>query len=167
MTQAKLSADVLIDTLRIFELNNRNISEAARQINVNRTTFAHRLKTAQSLLSDDRPQIFDAARWTYPRMISIDAPKTRWIIGSDLHVWSGEPPIIYKAFIAVAKKLKVDGIILNGDIIDGARVSRHPAIRGSAAPKIEVEIETANTNCGRWAITICESIATSLRMQTS
>jgi len=76
-------------------------------------------------------------------MVRINAPNSRWIVGSDLHVWTGEPTLIYKAFCAVAKKLKVDGIILNGDIIDGARVSRHPAIRGSSAPKIDVEIETA------------------------
>jgi len=32
---------------------------------------------------------------------------------------------------------------MNGDIIDGARISRHPQIKGSTAPKIHQEIETA------------------------
>ena len=144
MPNKKLSVDVMIETMRLFEMNNRSIAEAARQINVNPDTFNHRLKLARERFPNGLPEGEDfRGRWTYPRMTAIQAPNTKWIIGSDLHIWSGEPPLIYKAFVSVAKKLKVDGIILNGDIIDGARISRHPSIRGSSAPKIDVEIETA------------------------
>jgi hypothetical protein len=144
MANPKLSVEVMVDTLRLWELNNKSIAEAARQINVKPDTFGHRLYKAQEHFPNGLPKAEHIqGRWTYPRMVHIAAPNSRWIIGSDLHVWTGEPTLIYKAFCAVAKKLKVDGIILNGDIIDGARISRHPAIRGSSAPKIDVEIETA------------------------
>ena len=144
MPNKKLSLEVMVETLRLYEMNNKSMAEAARQINVNPDTFHHRLKMAREKFPNGIPEEGEfQGRWTYPRMIGIEAPNTTWIIGSDLHIWNGEPPLIYKAFIAVAKKLKVDGIILNGDIIDGARISRHQSIRGSTAPKIEVEIETA------------------------
>jgi len=144
MPNPKLSVEVMVDTIRLWELNGQSIAQAARSININPDTFGHRLEKAKQHFPNGLPRSEHIqGRWTYPRMVRINAPNSRWIVGSDLHVWTGEPTLIYKAFCAVAKKLKVDGIILNGDIIDGARVSRHPAIRGSSAPKIDVEIETA------------------------
>lgn len=144
MSNSKMTDELLIDTLKIYEANSRNIIASAKSINVPVSTFGSRLIKAKARFPDGIPEKeFSQSRWTYSRLVHMEAPATRWIIGSDLHVWSGEPTLIFKAFIKVAKSLKVDGIILNGDIIDGARISRHPSIRGSKAPKIEVEIETA------------------------
>jgi hypothetical protein len=136
-----MSTELLIDTLKVYENNQRNERQSARSLNISRTTFQYRLAEAQAKFPEGPKEIPE--KWTYPRMISLELPKTTWIVGSDLHVWTGEPTLIFKAFCAVAKKLKVDGIVLNGDIIDGARISRHPSVRGSKAPKIEHEIETA------------------------
>ena len=144
MPAPKHSQELIFETLKLYESSGKSCAVAARTLNIPRTTFVSRLNIALERYPDG---ISDAAhpqsRWTYPRMVVVEAPSTRWIVGSDLHVWSGEPTLIFKAFVKVAKMLKVDGIVLNGDIIDGARVSRHPSIRNSSAPKIEKEIETA------------------------
>ena len=143
MPTPPMSKELMVETLRVLAANGNSPTQAARSIGVNIKTFWARIDTAKKHFPDGIPEHFTQGRWTYPRMITKDLPGTRWIIGSDLHVWSGDPTLIYQAFIKVAKSLKVDGIIMNGDVIDGARISRHPAIRGSKAPKIEVEIETA------------------------
>jgi len=143
MPTPPISFELLLETLRVFESNNNNISAAARSLNIPRQTFEYRLNRAKEQFPSGSPEQNINGRWTYPRIIMKDVPNTRWVIGSDLHIWDGDPPLIYKAFVKVCKSLKPDGIILNGDVIDGARISRHPSIRGSKAPKIEKEIETA------------------------
>jgi len=143
MAALPLSIEIMIETLRIWEDNNRNAWAAARSINIPSQTFQHRLMKAKEKFPNGVPDKISAKSWVYPRLVRKELPSTTWIIGSDLHIWEDEPPVIYKAFIKVAKSLKVDGIILNGDVIDGARISRHPSVRGSKAPKIEKEIEAA------------------------
>jgi predicted phosphodiesterase len=143
MAAVPLSIEVMIETLRIWEENKRNAWASARSINIPSQTFQHRLMKAREKFPNGVPEQISAKTWVYPRLVRKELPSTTWIIGSDLHIWENEPPVIYKAFIKIAKSLKVDGIILNGDVIDGARISRHPSVRGSKAPKIEKEIEAA------------------------
>ena len=145
MATPQMSVELMIETLKIYESSGRNLYESAKSINIPYTTFQSRLYKAKEKFPDGIPEVNApiVGKWTYIRLVSIVEPSTRWIVGSDLHVWSGDPTIIFKAFCKVARDLKVDGIVMNGDIIDGARVSRHPQIKGSAAPKIHQEIETA------------------------
>jgi len=143
MATPLLSPEILIETLRVWEENKCVDVAAARSIGINVKTFTHRRNQAQILFPNGIPEHTINGRWLYPRIITKQAPSTTWVIGSDMHIWDGDPPLIYKAFVKVCKIVKADGIILNGDIIDGARISRHPQTRGSRAPKIEKEIETA------------------------
>ncbi len=46
------------------------------------------------------------------------------LIGSDAHYWPGPPSTANRAFVHACKHLKPSGVILNGDVIDGARISR-------------------------------------------
>ncbi len=47
------------------------------------------------------------------------------LVASDCHYWPGVVTVAHQAFCALAKKLKPAMVILNGDILDGARISRH------------------------------------------
>lgn len=49
------------------------------------------------------------------------------LIGSDAHIWPGPLTTAQRAFIEMAKRLQPSAIILNGDVFDGAKISRHPA----------------------------------------
>lgn len=145
MAQADLSTEVLLDTLKVYELSERNAVAAAAMLGIPRSTFNNRLQRAQQKFSkldfSTHPQVL--AKWTYPRMVQVVAPKSTWIIGSDFHLWDDQPTLIYKAFVKLAKELKVTGVIANGDVLDGARVSRHGLPMGTKAPKIDREIEAA------------------------
>jgi predicted phosphodiesterase len=138
-----LSDEILIETLRIYEQSGKNAQAAARTTGLPSNTFKARLMRAQTRYPNGVPDKPTTGQWMYPRMIAKEIPNSIWVIGSDIHVWDGDPPLIYKAFVKICKSLKADGIILNGDVIDGARISRHLPTRGSRAPKIEKEIETA------------------------
>ena len=78
------------------------------------------------------------------------------IIGSDAHYWPGIVTTAHRAFVHFVAKFQPKCVILNGDVFDGASISRHPSIgwesKPSVIPEIEackarlVEIETAAKN---------------------
>lgn len=146
MVAKPVSDDVLLESLRVLALHDKNVAASAAYFKLPTSTFRSRIDMAK-LRFPDWEQMFKEVqprrKWTHERMVHIDAPNTTWIIGSDLHIWEKEPSLIYKAFCKVAKVLKVDGIILNGDVIDGGRVSRHPTLLHNYAPRIDQEVEYA------------------------
>ena len=62
------------------------------------------------------------------------------LIGSDCHYWS-EVSTAHLAFLDLCKKLKPSLVILNGDVIDGARISRHPPIGWEGKPTLLQELQ--------------------------
>lgn len=63
------------------------------------------------------------------------------MIASDAHYWPNEETVAHKAFVKLAKKLKPDSVVMNGDVFDGARVSRHDPLYRSETPTVKQEIE--------------------------
>lgn len=63
------------------------------------------------------------------------------VVGSDAHYWPGEVTVAHKAFVEVIKSLKPKTIVMNGDVFDGARISRHDPLFGADNPTVKQEIE--------------------------
>lgn len=62
-------------------------------------------------------------------------------IASDCHYWPGEETVAHKAFVKLAQDMKPQTIIMNGDVFDGARISRHEPLMGTNPPTPKQEIE--------------------------
>jgi len=154
----KHSDEYLLNFIKVFN-SCKNVSATARHLNIPRTTAQTQMKAAKirypGLLIDlkevpkhhgnNRIIYMDApATWTVPQFYNPETPIRTVIIGGDAHFWPGEPPIMWKAFCKIAKKLKPDAIVLNGDILDGARVSRHGKFFGAKAPSVSEELEMAH-----------------------
>ena len=65
------------------------------------------------------------------------------LIGSDLHIWPGPVPTMHRAFVHFIKEMEPKAVILNGDVVDMAGVSRHPPIGWEKQPTVQEEIEAA------------------------
>ncbi len=65
------------------------------------------------------------------------------LIGSDLHAWPGKPSTAFRAFVKFIKDMQPKAVIMNGDVIDGASVSRHPPLGWEKLPSLIEEIEAA------------------------
>lgn len=64
------------------------------------------------------------------------------IIGSDAHIWPGEKTTAMRAFIKFIRDMKPKQVHLNGDVFDGAKISRHPKIGFlENAPTVKEEIK--------------------------
>lgn len=117
---------------------------------------ARRLKTAQPIVQSRRrrleakhqrringpaqPQSIPIK--SHPHRIAIDIPDGVVVVGGDAHYWPGEPSVGHRAFVAFIKRLKPRVVIANGDMFDGARISRHPPIGWSHTPTVKDELET-------------------------
>lgn len=65
----------------------------------------------------------------------------RILIGSDIHLWPGPLTVCQRAFLLFAKKFKPECIVINGDVFDGATISRWPSIGWEKKPTVQQELE--------------------------
>lgn len=72
------------------------------------------------------------------------------IVGSDAHYSPGHTPTAHKALCNLVADLgtKVKAVILNGDILDGGQISRHPRVRWKKAPTVKQELEAVQERLG-------------------
>lgn len=65
------------------------------------------------------------------------------LVGSDLHAWPGPQPVAFRAFMQFCRSMSPAAVVMNGDVIDGAGISRHPPLGWEKLPTLIEEIETA------------------------
>lgn len=63
------------------------------------------------------------------------------LVGSDAHYWPGPASTAHRAFVKFIKTLKPKHVIMNGDALDAARISRHPPIGWEKRPSLVDEVE--------------------------
>ena len=80
--------------------------------------------------------------------IIYEAKKQTIIVASDCHYWPGEATVAHKAFIKLCKQLKPHAVVLNGDVFDGARVSRHDPLYKNDTPTVKQELEVCQDRLG-------------------
>ena len=69
------------------------------------------------------------------------------LIASDAHYWPGIVTVAHQAFCRLAKQLSPQMVVLNGDVFDGARISRHARIMWEKQPLVKDEIGTVQDRC--------------------
>ena len=63
------------------------------------------------------------------------------LVFSDAHFWPGIRTTSFKGLLWAIKALKPHMVIANGDIFDGAAISRHPRSGWSQRPNVKQELE--------------------------
>jgi len=70
------------------------------------------------------------------------------IVFSDAHFWPGVYTTAFKGLLWAIKELKPKAVIANGDIFDGAGISRHPRIGWAKAPSVMDELKACTISMG-------------------
>jgi hypothetical protein len=76
-----------------------------------------------------------------PAKLSMEIEDGVVLIGSDAHYWPGDPTTAHRAFVHFCKRLKPLAVVLNGDIFDGATVSRWARIGWDNRPTVLQELK--------------------------
>jgi predicted phosphodiesterase len=87
-------------------------------------------------------------RASVPKKLEFSCPDGVIVVASDCHYWPGEASTAHKALVTLVKELKPKAVVLNGDVVDGARVSRHDPLYGTTPPTIKEEIEVCQERLG-------------------
>jgi len=124
----------------------RRLGVAERNVHARRS----RIEAKKGIVLASRDNRTNRPRVAPPGRMTHDLQNGTVLVGSDAHVWpSGELTTAQRGFIHLAKTLKPDVIVLNGDVFDGATVSRFPA--GSWAqeerPSVQQELEACQAFC--------------------
>jgi hypothetical protein len=102
----------------LLGINSRNVAKRRRVIEKKHGIL---LKSASPISPDYKVTIpQDNIR------INAEVENGTILVGSDCHYWPGIISTAHRAFVLFAKELKPKAIILNGDVFDGASISRHP-----------------------------------------
>lgn len=64
------------------------------------------------------------------------------LVGSDCHYWPDLITPAHRAFVHFCKELQPKAVVMNGDVLDGASISRHAPIGWESRPSLIGEIET-------------------------
>lgn len=77
----------------------------------------------------------------YPQRATVNVRNGHVLVGSDLHIWPGEPSTCFRAFKKFVDDIRPAAVILNGDVLDFASISRHPPLSWESIPTVKQEIE--------------------------
>lgn len=116
------------------------IGAAARYCEINRSTFQHSVREMHRR-GFDMEAVKAAKPREYPHRIPLDITDGCILVGSDCHYWPGNISTAHKAFVKFCRELKPKAVILNGDVLDGARISKHAPIGWEKRPQLIDEIE--------------------------
>ncbi len=133
------------DFIRLFsEIGPRKL---AGRLGINQRSVMERRRNVEGRLgivmtAPQRPQeLFEAQ--SIPGRLHMAVHNGTVLVGSDLHAWPGKPSTAFRAFVKFIKRMQPKAVILNGDVIDGASVSRHPPLGWEKLPTLVEEIEAA------------------------
>jgi hypothetical protein len=70
------------------------------------------------------------------------------IVFSDSHFWPGIHTTAYRGLLWAIKELQPKAVIANGDVFDGASISRHPRIGWDSTPSVIQELKACELALG-------------------
>lgn len=120
-------------------------------------------KTGRALYAlDPRGGNFLARKQSKPSRLTLSMPDGVVLVGSDAHLWPGSLTVAQRAFLLMCKRLKPSVVVMNGDVFDGARVSRHPAgiWAHEKRPSVKEELQA----CSDFLDAVCKASSASKKV---
>lgn len=115
----------------------------AKRLGVAHTMVARRRGVIEEALGFQlprgRPEVWKSQ--AHRRRIDISVDDATILIGSDLHAWPEEYSTAMAAFVDLNRRIKPEFVVLNGDGLDGAKISRHSRIGWDKRPTVKEELE--------------------------
>lgn len=130
--------------IRIWKKHQSAIA-VAREIGVDvRNVHLRRKRIEQKLgimlnASDKRSPTF--LRREHAPRVDCEMENGVIIVGSDAHYWPGQISTAHKAFVQTIKDLKPELVVMNGDLFDGAAISRFPKSAWIKLPTVKEELD--------------------------
>ena len=121
-------------------VRKEGIAGASRALGVTeRNVYARRRRIEQRLsISISGP---NQHKCQYPARVPVTIENGILMIASDCHYWPDRISTAHRGFLKLAKELNPKVIVLNGDVLDGASISRHDPLGWESRPTLRAEKE--------------------------
>lgn len=135
--------------------NSKSMSDASRILDISLSALYKRRrrienKTKTPILAPQqnkaKPELQVSV--SYPKSKNLGILNGTVIVFSDAHFWPGIRTTAFKGLLWAIKELKPKAVIANGDIFDGAGISRHPRIGWAKAPSVIEELKACTITMG-------------------
>jgi hypothetical protein len=139
------------DFIALFEQHGP--AETARRLGSDlRATYARRKrlegKIGRQITGPEKTNRATRQGVAHPGRLEFDVKDGVVLVGSDCHYWNIEPSTAHRAFVKFCKELSPKIVVMNGDVLDGASISRHPPINWEKQPSLIQEIEACQERLG-------------------
>lgn len=135
MSARSLSKEQCEEVLSALALHGTQAA-AARALGVPVTTYKSRVEIAQRGLNGAIIRLPQ-----HEARITTHIDSGCVIVFADAHYFPGPKSTAHRALIQAIKEFRPRGVIGNGDLFDGASISRHPRIGWDSAPTVKEELE--------------------------
>lgn len=135
-------ADDLQFVLSLYRNGGSTIKTAKELGSPQQSVSLRRAKIENDLgivLPRGRPEMWRSQ--PHRTVLQVSAEDTTMLVGSDLHAWPDIYGTAMAAFVDFNRRLKPAFVILNGDGLDGAQISRHDRLGWDKRPSPAEEIE--------------------------
>ena len=146
MAQAPTPREELIAAADALRLHGSKAA-AARALSLRESTFESRINAAR-LEGIDIPE---PVKFSPPGRKETDLYDGVILIASDAHYFPGEPSTAHRAFVRFCKRMKPAIVVMNGDVLDAATISRHPPIGWNHLPSVKEELDVCQERLGEIA----------------
>ncbi|MBX6393519.1 MAG: hypothetical protein IRY96_08585 [Burkholderiales bacterium] len=142
------------DFARMFE--EHGPTETARLLGLTERGVYHRRNAVESRLGRQLTGPAHPNRTRHhvehPGKLTLAIEDGTVLVGSDAHYWPGDPSTAHRAFVRFCRELQPKAIIKNGDVLDGATISRHAPIGWEKRPALIEEIEVCKERLSEIAL---------------
>ena len=84
----------------------------------------------------------------HPARHHVNVPNGKVLVASDCHFWPGVRTTAFKGFLHLIEKMRPKVVIVNGDVFDGASISRFPRIGWDSKPMVTDELRACKDRLG-------------------
>lgn len=121
------------------------VAETARKLGIAERAVGNRRKRLEQRTKETIRQASSTRALPGPEQhkhrLHFDIQDGVVLVGSDAHYWPDIVTTAHRAFVKFCRTLKPKLVILNGDVLDGATVSRHAPIGWESRPALTDEID--------------------------
>lgn len=133
---------------------HRRSGVALKNVHLRRGTLERKL--GRQILPPDHLQnkgrTGPKAKKFHPGQETLEVENGIVLVGSDAHYWPGIATTAHRAFVKFVKQYGRKGtlkaVIMNGDVLDGSGISRHPPIGWEDRPQLVQEIDACKERLG-------------------
>lgn len=151
----KLTDDELIKLFKeygspdkIAKVTGMNVRSIYMRRRILESKYGIELSSFAAPQSPDSRNMNRDFRASTPKKLEFTCTDGVIMVASDAHYWPGEASVAHKAFVTLIKELKPKAVVMNGDVFDGARVSRHDPLYGTNPPTVKEELDACRERLG-------------------